>query len=112
MKCTACGKNVEQAKFCPNCGAKIPAAPKVKKVKASTDPVVIKYIDKLAYSVSEFAQVIGISRGKVYELMEQNRITFVQVDGRKMISRKAAEEFLSRHEVVATEELPKLVRIV
>ncbi|MCM0760292.1 hypothetical protein M7775_17195 [Sporomusa sphaeroides DSM 2875] len=112
MKCPACGKTVERTKFCAHCGAKLPAAPRGRKANTELEPTVIKYIDKLAYSAAELALAIGVSRGKVYEWMDQSRISYVQVDGRKMIRRKTAEDFLAQHEVAATSEVPKLVRIV
>ena len=43
-------------------------------------------MDKLAYSVAETAQVLGVSRPTVYALMKQAGFPVFQIGGRKLIS--------------------------
>lgn len=43
-------------------------------------------MDKLAYSVAETAQVLGVSRPTVYALMKQSGFPVFQIGGRKLIS--------------------------
>ena len=43
-------------------------------------------MDKLAYSVVETAQVLGVSRPTVYALMKRPGFPVFQVGGRKLIS--------------------------
>ena len=43
-------------------------------------------MDKLAFSVTETAQVLGVSRPTVYALMKQPGFPVFQVGGRKLIS--------------------------
>ena len=43
-------------------------------------------MDKLAYSVTETAQVLGVSCPTVYALMKQSGFPVFQIGGRKLIS--------------------------
>lgn len=43
-------------------------------------------MEKIAYSVMETAQVLGVSRPTVYALMKQPGFPVFQIGGRKLIS--------------------------
>lgn len=43
-------------------------------------------MDKLAYSLTETAQVLGISRPTVYALIKQPGFPVFQIGGRKLVS--------------------------
>ena len=43
-------------------------------------------MDKLAYSLTETAQVLGVSRPTVYALIKQPGFPVFQIGGRKMVS--------------------------
>lgn len=43
-------------------------------------------MDKLAFSVTETAQVLGVSRPTVYALIKQPGFPVFQIGGRKLIS--------------------------
>ena len=43
-------------------------------------------MDKLAYSLTETAQVLGVSRPTVYELIKQPGFPVFQIGGRKLVS--------------------------
>ena len=72
--------------------------------------MVIKYIDKLAYTVDEFSAAIWIGRAKVYEWMATGQLTYSQLDGRRVIPRADAEAFIAAGRVEAV-RLPKLVNV-
>ena len=109
--CAGCGREVAHGcKFCPECGGKA-VAKKGRPAKTGEEPVVIKYIDKLAYTVDEFSAAIGIGRGKIYEWMSTGRLAYSQIDGRRIIPRSDAEAFLTSHRVEAIRPLDKLVGV-
>ena len=43
-------------------------------------------MDKLAYSITETAQVLGVSRPVVYNLIRQPGFPVFQIGGRKLVS--------------------------
>ena len=43
-------------------------------------------MDKLAYSLAETAQVLGVSRPTVYALIKQPGFPVFQIGGRKLVS--------------------------
>ena len=43
-------------------------------------------MDKLAYSLTETAQVLGVSRPTVYALIKQSGFPVFQIGGRKLVS--------------------------
>ncbi len=43
-------------------------------------------MDKLSYSVTETAQVLGVSRPAVYALIKQPGFPVFQIGGRKLVS--------------------------
>lgn len=43
-------------------------------------------MDKLAYSLTETAQVLGVSRPTVYALIKQQGFPVFQIGGRKLVS--------------------------
>lgn len=43
-------------------------------------------MDKLAYSITEAAQVLGVSRPTVYALIKQPGFPVFQIGGRKLVS--------------------------
>lgn len=51
--------------------------------------------DALAYSVDEAAELIGVSRRTMYELIAQRRLNSIKLRGRRLITRSALEKLLA-----------------
>ena len=59
-------------------------------------------MDKLAYSLTETAQVLGVSRPTVYALMKQQGFPVFQIGGRKLVSVEGLRDWIrSQTEVTA-----------
>ena len=59
-------------------------------------------MDKLAYSLTETAQVLGVSRPTVYALIKQPGFPVFQIGGRKMVSVEGLRDWIrSQTEVTA-----------
>ena len=59
-------------------------------------------MDKLAYSLTETAQVLGVSRPTVYALIKQPGFPVFQVGGRKLVSVEGLRDWIrSQTEVTA-----------
>jgi excisionase family DNA binding protein len=52
--------------------------------------------DRLAYSINDFAELIGIGRTKVYAEIRDGRLRAKKLGSRTLITGKAASEFISR----------------
>ncbi len=50
---------------------------------------------KLAYDVDEAAEMLSLSRWKLYELMRSKRLGSIKVDGRRLIRHSDLEQFLT-----------------
>lgn len=51
-------------------------------------------LDKLAYSVNEAAAVLDVSRSRMYRLMDEGYIFYIQPGGQRMIPADAIRAFL------------------
>ena len=59
-------------------------------------------MDKLAYSLTETAQVLGVSRPTVYALIKQQGFPVFQIGGRKLVSVEGLRDWIrSQTEVSA-----------
>ena len=59
-------------------------------------------MDKLAYSITEAAQVLGVSRPTVYALIKQPGFPVFQVGGRRLVSVEGLRDWIrSQTEVTA-----------
>ena len=59
-------------------------------------------MDKLAYSITEAAQVLGVSRPTVYALIKQPGFPVFQIGGRKLVSVEGLRAWIrSQTEVTA-----------
>ena len=59
-------------------------------------------MDKLAYSITEAAQVLGVSRPTVYALIKQQGFPVFQIGGRKLVSVEGLRDWIrSQTEVTA-----------
>ena len=59
-------------------------------------------MDKLAYSITEAAHVLGVSRPTVYALIKQPGFPVFQIGGRKMVSVEGLRDWIrSQTEVTA-----------
>ena len=59
-------------------------------------------MDKLAYSLTETAQVLGVSRPTVYALIKQPGFPVFQIGGRKLVSVDGLRDWIrSQTEVTA-----------
>lgn len=52
-------------------------------------------MDKLAFSVEETADALGVSRDLIYDLMATGRLGFIKAGRRRIITRKHIEAFLN-----------------
>ena len=53
-------------------------------------------MEKLLLNTSEAAQVLGICRSKLYELLRSGRLESVRIDGSRRIPADVLEEFVDR----------------
>ena len=59
-------------------------------------------MDKLAYSLTETAKVLGVSRPTVYALIKQPGFPVFQIGGRKLVSVEGLRDWIrSQTEVTA-----------
>ena len=59
-------------------------------------------MDKLAYSITEAAHVLGVSRPTVYALIKQPGFPVFQIGGRKLVSVEGLRDWIrSQTEVTA-----------
>lgn len=56
---------------------------------------VIPAVQRTAYSVAETCQSLGLSRGKVYELMAAGQLAYVKVGARRLVPVSALQAFLA-----------------
>lgn len=59
-------------------------------------PRVREPIDRLAYSPAEAAQALGISRAKLYQLLDDGTLESVKLDRRRLIRPAAIVALLDR----------------
>ncbi len=52
--------------------------------------------EKLLLTPVEAAQLLSISRSKLYELISQGRLTTVRIDSSRRVPREALNEFVDR----------------
>lgn len=74
------------------------AAPSSKLAGASTDTTDTKtkpVVQRTAFSVAETALSLGLSRAKVYQLMGEHKLGFVQVGSRRLVPLSALQAFLT-----------------
>jgi excisionase family DNA binding protein len=55
-------------------------------------------MDKLLLTPAEAAEVLSISRSKLYELIGQGRLTTIRIDTSRRVPREALVEFVSHLE--------------
>jgi excisionase family DNA binding protein len=51
-------------------------------------------VERLAYSPAEAAQALGISRAKLYQLLDDGALPSVKLDRRRLIRREALDALL------------------
>jgi excisionase family DNA binding protein len=56
----------------------------------------VQALPKLAYSVEEAGEVIGISRRTIYELMSSGALTSVKIGSRRLVRHDDLADFLRR----------------
>lgn len=55
-------------------------------------------VEKQAYSISEVAKMLGVSRSTIQEMIFQNKIPWMPVgERRKVIPKKAFEEWIEKN---------------
>ena len=59
-------------------------------------------MDKLAYSITEAAQVLGVSRPTVYALIKQPGFPVFQIGGRKLVSVEGLRDWVRNQTEVTT----------
>ena len=55
----------------------------------------------LSVSVEEAARLLGLGRSNLFKLMESGELRSVKVGSRRLVPRRALEEFLAGHDVSA-----------
>jgi len=58
-------------------------------------------VERLAYSVEEVAEQLGLSRSLVYDLMNEGRLAYIKAGRRRIITAAAVQQFLAAAEVAA-----------
>jgi excisionase family DNA binding protein len=53
------------------------------------------HYDRLAYSIDEAAEALGLSRDLLYNEMRTGRLQYLKVGRRRIITRKHLDEFLT-----------------
>jgi excisionase family DNA binding protein len=53
-------------------------------------------MERLAYSVEEAAEALGISRDLIYDLMRAGKLGFLKVGRRRIITRQHLDSFLAQ----------------
>jgi len=59
---------------------------------------------RLAISVSEAAQMLGISRARLYPLISRGEIPSFKIGGRRLVPVKALESFIERQLQLSMDE--------
>ena len=59
---------------------------------------------RLAISVSETAQMLGISRARLYPLISRGEIPSFKIGGRRLVPVKALESFIERQLQLSMDE--------
>jgi excisionase family DNA binding protein len=52
--------------------------------------------ERLAFTVSDAVIYSGLSRSRIYDLLQSNQIASVRVGGRRLIYRQAIDEFFAK----------------
>ena len=58
----------------------------------------MKIVEKQVYTVSEVAQMLGISKSYAYEMVKRKIIPVLEIGNRKIIPKKRFEEWLNHNE--------------
>jgi excisionase family DNA binding protein len=53
-------------------------------------------LERLAYSVEEAAEALGISRDLIYDLLRTGELASLKVGQRRLITRQALDAFLNK----------------
>jgi excisionase family DNA binding protein len=61
-------------------------------------------MDKLTYSVPEAAQVLGVGKSTVYQLLQRGKLRSVTVGKRRLVPRAAVLEYLGLPDLPASPE--------
>ena len=62
-------------------------------------------LDKLTYTVTEVAELLGISRTSAYECVRRGEIPSLRLGRRLLVTRAGLEQLLDLHSVVAVDRL-------
>lgn len=54
-------------------------------------------MEKLVYSITEAAEVLGISKSHAYELVKQNKLPVVELGKRRVIIKESLEQWLQQN---------------
>lgn len=101
MQCK-CGAEVpESAKFCQECGKRVPK-PKTKIPKVA-DELVIRQVEPIL-TIKEAAQLLRVSEWMMYELIRQNKIPYFTIGNRKRFRTTTLLEWAGEQEVITTAE--------
>ncbi len=60
--------------------------------------------EPLAVRVEQAAELLGLSRPKVYQLTDEGRLDFLKIDAARRIPMDSLREFIERHRVAARYE--------
>ncbi|HUP75450.1 MAG TPA: helix-turn-helix domain-containing protein [Acidimicrobiales bacterium] len=77
--------------FCPSCAHFL------------GDPTLENHLDKLAYTVTEVAELLGISRTRAYECVRRGEIPSLRLGRRLLVTRAGLEQLLELHSVVVVD---------
>lgn len=54
-------------------------------------------VGRLTYSITEAARALGVSRSYCYELVQQGMLPYLALGRRRVIPRKALQDYIERH---------------
>lgn len=86
-------RHVEQIPH-PNAGSSVRATPARPRRSSVSDTIPA---ERLAYSPAEAAELLGISRARLYQLLDDGTLPSVKLGRRRLVRREALVELLDSH---------------
>ena len=55
------------------------------------------FMEKLAYNISEVAELLGISKSYAYQLAKENKLPILELGKRKIVLKESLEKWLQQN---------------
>jgi excisionase family DNA binding protein len=72
--------------------------PRAEALRAALKPAA-QGTQRLTLSVSETAKCIGVSKTKIYDLFDQNKLPWIKIGARRVVRLEAIKKYLEANEV-------------